>query len=138
MFYLEIGIQTLFKINSVTYEKSLYKTNECFIRYWLRKENRQILDPIFKKIFAVMPEHCFNIEPTISDTIDVPFPGKECALCKTALNDKTPQYFNFFANAFYCTACAEFDDTTKVGNARFKVTDNLLFINAPLTNTQQL
>jgi len=35
---------------------------------------------------------------------------------------------------FYCIECAENDDKEKVGLARYKVHDSLVFINAPLSD----
>ena len=34
--------------------------------------------------------------------------------------------------------CAEFDDKTKIGLQRYKYTDTLVFINAPLTDISNL
>jgi hypothetical protein len=79
-----------------------------------------------------------KVEETISKLVDIPFPGKECELCKGELNDQTPQYYNHFNGKFYCATCAETDDKEKIGNARYKVTDSLVFINAPLKNLSVL
>lgn len=38
-------------------------------------------------MYKIVPKECFDLNETISKVIDIPFPGKECAVCKIGLND---------------------------------------------------
>lgn len=103
----------------------------------MRENNVELLNSFLDKIYAKFNKERFTVEGTVSKTVSVPL-GEACNLCAKALNDQTPQYYSPFTKVHYCTDCAEADDTTQKGLKRYKVTDTVIFINAPLKDVSVL
>ncbi|CAD8117302.1 unnamed protein product [Paramecium sonneborni] len=82
-----------------------------------------------------IPIDKFSFEQRLIQAMDIPYPGIKCNLCGLGLNKNHAQYYNYFKNEFYCCECAEKKDQF---NIHYQIRDNLVFINTPITDINEL
>ena len=70
--------------------KIILKGDKPTLTYWIRENKRHLLGEFYNSITKIVSLDQIIIKETISKTVDIPFPGLECELCKKTLDDKTP------------------------------------------------
>ncbi|KAM3142699.1 hypothetical protein pb186bvf_005083 [Paramecium bursaria] len=132
----EIQINFYFQ-GYLTKENEYLYSDMPFLKYFIRNNKQDKFQDFLNYLFKIIPENQINIQSNVSKVVEIQF-GKECVLCKTQLDENTQQYHSPFKDEHLCVQCAEFDDKTKLGLQRYKYTDTLVFINAPLIDISNL
>ncbi|CAD8194645.1 unnamed protein product [Paramecium octaurelia] len=115
-------------------------TNECQelianCEHAIRQRSLLTLEKFHQSLFFHIPVDKLSIEQRLMQSIDIKYPAMICNYCGERLSANDPQYYNYFKNQFYCCKCAERKD--KLG-FEYEIKDNLAFINAPITDVNEL
>ena len=86
---------------------------------------------IFKKNLAAATEGIAEEHITeriqILDTVKIEF-GSSCNSCSKALTNQDAQYFSYQDKAYFCKACGEHEDPTKIGVEKYVNSHALIYL----------
>ncbi|CAD8169499.1 unnamed protein product [Paramecium pentaurelia] len=130
----EIGNQLQF-----IYELNV-QTNQCQelianCQYTIREKQLYNLRQFNQSLLFHIPSDKLSTEQRLILSMDIPYPGIQCHSCGQRLNKNLIQYYNYFKDVFYCGQCGEKKDKL---NLNYEIKDNLVFINTPITDVNEL